>query len=350
MFHSSHEVGIALPEPATDDAPTNQDLKQLGIYNAKALKAFGRRRNQQKWLVENLLLSQSFNVLVGDSGLGKTPLVLQLGLAVAGGSPSWHGYPIPTAGPVLYLNGEMDADDLTQQIEALSSHLGFAAPPDNFFMHHPDWAGKKQTDLTGGDRSLMDKVHASKARLVIVDPLRVFFPEAELDLKKFEELRSWARKIQTCVLLVHHRRKHDKVNGVYNLAGEPQSWLQEASGLGHLINLTDTRLGVDRPSVGADLLLCGFVRAHGVLSPVQLQRACDLDGQPVGYELRQGLRHTSQRAQDLFQGLPVSFAYKDVHTALQMGNSATTRVIDELLRAGVITKLENNQGYRKQST
>lgn len=350
MSHSSHEVGDALPEPAMDDAPMNPHLKELGIYDAKALKAFGRRLNKQKWLVKNLLLSRSFNVLVGDSGLGKTPLVLQLGLAVAGGSPSWHGYPIPSTGPVLYLNGEMDADDLTQQVEALSDHLGFPAPPANFLMYHPDWAGTKQTDLTGDNRLLMDKVHASQARLVIVDPLRVFFPEAELDLKKFEELRSWARKTQTCVLLVHHRRKHDKVNGVYNLAGDPQGWLQETSGLSHLINLTDTRLGVDRSANGADLSLGGFVRGRNVLSPVQLVRECDPDGQPVGYELRQGLRHTLQRAQDLFQGLPVLFSYKDVHTALQMGNSATTNVIDELLRAGVITKLEQNKGYRKQST
>ena len=90
------------------------DLRTHRIYTVDTLTALARRQGETPWLVEDVLMASSFNVLVGDSTLGKTPLALQLAACVVTGAP-WLGLPIQKPGTVLYLNGEMDPSDLLRQ-------------------------------------------------------------------------------------------------------------------------------------------------------------------------------------------------------------------------------------------
>ena len=54
------------------------DLRTHRIYTVDTLTALAKRQGETPWLVEDVLMASSFNVLVGDSTLGKTPLALQL--------------------------------------------------------------------------------------------------------------------------------------------------------------------------------------------------------------------------------------------------------------------------------
>ena len=68
------------------DLPVSSTLTRQGIYTFKSFERTGLTRGPE-YLVDGLLGTHSVNLLVGDSGLGKTPLGVTLGIAVASGRP-----------------------------------------------------------------------------------------------------------------------------------------------------------------------------------------------------------------------------------------------------------------------
>ena len=109
---------VQFPSPA---APAG-----LGLFDYDRLKKAAVNRRQ--WLVQDLLFEQSINVLVGNSNLGKTPLMVALGVAVASGTP-FLGREIPSPGPVFYFDAESGIWQFTELLEAISRHAGLSAPP-----------------------------------------------------------------------------------------------------------------------------------------------------------------------------------------------------------------------------
>src|ERR1035438_3878316 len=83
---------ITLPQPFDPDADLHDDpfvqLKQsFGMYSGNEMAAIGRQLPADNHLVEGLIPQRSVNLLVGDSGIGKSPMAYQIALAVAGGVP-----------------------------------------------------------------------------------------------------------------------------------------------------------------------------------------------------------------------------------------------------------------------
>lgn len=323
-----------------------RELTAQRVYTVDTLEALAKRQGETAWLVEDLLMASSFNVLVGDSTLGKTPLALQLAACVVTGEP-WLGWPVRKPGRVLYLNGEMSPHPLVALWERLVAHIGFPGCRDGLYVHNPEW-GHAATTAAWGPDDLRDLVRQVAPTLVIVDPLRVFFPEAEVDQKAFERLRLWARSLDCCVLVLHHRRKQDQVNGVASLESDPLTWLQETAGLSHIINLTDARLGIEPPQRAnmGDLVLAGTLRSLGAMVPRYLFRSLGTDELPVGYSVRQGLDCVSDQAKALYADLKSVFRYKDARALLNTSSeSKVSNLLKQLQQAGLIHK--QGDGYRK---
>ena len=72
-------------------------------------------------------MQQSISILVGDSGLGKTPLAVQLGLSIAG-AESFLGRRV-RQGRVLYCDAESGIRPFRDMLKVISAHLGFAVKP-----------------------------------------------------------------------------------------------------------------------------------------------------------------------------------------------------------------------------
>jgi hypothetical protein len=66
--------------PGDPETERRARLRQLGIYLPPTLEEARKAQAAQSYLVEGLLRTGSVNLLVGDSGLGKTPLGIQLGV------------------------------------------------------------------------------------------------------------------------------------------------------------------------------------------------------------------------------------------------------------------------------
>ena len=99
---------------------------------------------------------------------------------------------------------------------------------------------------------LLTRVSVVKPALVVVDPLRMFWPLAET--KRNEEavqmiklLRQASESTGCSWLITHHRRKASQHATIADLATNPQGWFQEAAGAHALINQSDTRLGLELP-------------------------------------------------------------------------------------------------------
>ncbi len=157
-------------------------------------------------------------------------------------------------------------------------------------------------------------------------------------------MRELTKSLGCTFLLIHHRRKANQHVGVVQLQDEPQMWFQEAAGSHALVNQTDARIGVVPHPGKADLLVAGFVRGTGPLVPLDLARALDEDGNPMGYRLLTGLEHLSGDDRISFDKLGQKFRFKDVQEAMG-GNSGSnaTRLVKKCLSLQLIQK--DGTGY-----
>lgn len=298
-----------------------RDLGDLGVYTAADLAAAVRAQARRPALIGGLIRSRSVNLLVGDSGLGKTPLAIQIGLSVASGV-ALFGHPVLGQGPVLYCDAESDLTGFSETLSSVSQFLGLADIPHDFHVWSPNWDTRvrlAEASTSIADR-LISRAYVAQAALVIVDPLRVFWPNVEKGsddaVRMIEKMREVSRATGASWLLIHHRRKTNQQFGVARLQDEPHLWFQEAAGSHALVNQTDTRIGVVPHSGQADLLLAGFVRGTGPIVPLDLARTLDDEGTPRGYRLLTGLEQLNSDDVAVYKTLPARFRFKDVQTAM----------------------------------
>lgn len=300
----------------------------------------------REFLVDGLLFAGSVNLAVGDSGLGKTALLISLGIAVAEGLP-WLGKPT-TQGPVLFVDGESPLAEFHGMVKQLSAFAGFAEAPENFHAFNPYW------DEHGGEADalvgLKKLVMTLQPKLVIVDPMRVFWPQAESKsedaLKMIQYQRELSSKTGSTWVTLHHRRKTNALNKV-DLTENPQAWFQEAAGSRALVNQTDSRIGIDQSPL-TDIVVGGFTRIVGAIAPVHLTRHYDDDGKAIGYQPLKGFEFLPERFVEAFRKLGDEFRHRDAVNALG-GNSrsSVSEFLSELQSRGLVEKTE--KGYRKLS-
>jgi hypothetical protein len=293
---------------------------QLGIYTPHTLNLAVEREARQPYLVDGLLRTRSLNLLIGDSGLGKTPLAIQLGLCVAAGVPML-GKAVQQ-GTVLYCDAESSQHGFNETLATISRYLGCNEPPESFGVWSPNW-GRGRDDALSDGSALIELVTKVRPSLVIVDALRTFWPHAEGKNQDAAETYKHLKKVPDVTwLILHHKRKVNQAAGGVDLVENPQLWCQEASGALALVNQSDTRFGlIPHPRQG-DLLLSGFIRGSGPMTPLDLGREIDDEGNPLGYKLLTGAEHLSVSDRGVFEALPVRFRFKDV-TERMGGNSGS---------------------------
>ena len=360
-----NRIGPAAPEPICSEAAAAWDLelaeservarhtaereardklRKLGIYTSETLRQAVKTEAKRPYLVEGLLPTRSLNLLVGDSGLGKTPLAIQTGLCVAAEIPLF-GKQVQK-GPVLYCDAESSRSAFSETLSTISAFLGLIKPPEDFYVWSPHWDPNPSdgTLYQTVGATLLNRVKEVQPSLVIVDALRTFWPEAEGKNRDAAEVFSALRKLKDVTwLILHHRRKVNQQFSVANLAENPSAWLQETAGALALINQSDTRWGVEPHSGHADLLLGGFVRGTGPMVPLDLARATDEDGNPIGYTLLTGAEHLPPSDRLVFDNLPFKFRFKDARKAMGgSSDSNTARLLKKCLSLALMRKEGND--------
>lgn len=277
-------------------------------------------------IVEDMVQEDSVNILVGDSGIGKTPLLMQLGLCVSAGLPFLGLATRP--GPVLYVDHENAKSDLSDILDNLLIHVGLDIAPETLrFLHFP-----------GSLAEMEQEIAAMKPLFVIVDSVRGMDPQMEKDNtsagSRIAYLYRLAEKYHCAFLLLHHIRKVDPKEPPPKIAAATNvmDWLQQSSGARALINQTEARFGIEEYTVGtASLAMRGHFKLRGEVGPWMLERVFNEYDDALGYSRISGLQLLSQIERDRFNKLPATFRWKEAQQIIAPGIKGG-KAISQLLR------------------
>ena len=317
-----------------------------GIFNIDGLRTLAAAA-PGRFLVDGLFKEKSVNILVGNSTIGKTPLMVTFGIAVASGTEVFGLSTIQ--GSVLYADLESTPEEFITRLEQISKMAGLAEVPKNFDVWSPHW--DLTNVVTNYSDALMKRVEARAYSLVIIDPLRNFFPDMEQHADKagavWNTLRKLGQKLSTAFCFVHHLRKEQAEQG--RLIDDPHRWFQNAAGSHALINGADLRLGAETEQRDTDeLTLAGLRRGAGPIAPIHLVRDHDPDGEVLGYRRVIGLDRLTDEQRTALNKLSPVFRFVDVqHVLTTKGASAVAGFLKALVNHGIAVKLDGRQGYKK---
>lgn len=315
-------------------------IKSLGAMWPAEVDRILSVETSRKFLVEDLLPSGCIAFTGGDSGIGKSPLLMMLALCVASGKP-FLGMPIGQSGPVLYFDLENSLADSQLMRNALCKFLGLDEPPRHFYLmtEPPDKA------------KLHEVVSKTRAVLTIFDSLRSYNPDAAKDNTTaglwINSLRNLIKELKCSFVFNHHLRKADRKFAPAPLEEDTRvtEWCLELEGARALVNQTDVRIALENTHDG--LKMKWNRRVHGDSSLYLLERCFDKDGEPIGYVAQTGILLLKADQQLAYEALPQKFPFKDAMAALKKTANPTAIFLKRCCSIGLLQKLPDSAGYVK---
>ncbi len=187
------------------------------------------------WVVSDLLIGGTANLLWGRQGIGKTFLMLDMALSVARGVPFLNR--ATTGGPVLYYCLEGGERPLRNRLHIYPDEtIDWNALPLDFKYNINLDSNEGWSDFIGGLRG---------RALCVIDPiLSVSFPglkfnDNDMVRELMRRLEQAAAETGCCIVLVHHRRKISHAETQY-----PNDEVEDQSALGAVswLALCSTRM------------------------------------------------------------------------------------------------------------
>lgn len=300
-------------------------------------------------LVQGILGESSVNLLIGDSGLGKTALGVQLGMCVAGGIP-FLGRPT-TQGTVLYIDAESAQDGFRSILKAQTQFLGVAKQTP-FFTYSQLWDIRENASRFWLEL-IKEHIEKRKPKLVIIDPLRAVFPLAETKTDEAQgmvkSLRALTKQFGCSFLITHHVRKVNREYEIPDLLDDPHGWLQEAAGSRALMTGVDTRIGVDKSDrENVALVLGGYQRLTGKLPTMFLGRQLDENLIAEGYVLAASEHSLSPKQLDIYASLPTQFRVSSL-TEKFKSTKMLYKFLESAVGAGLLIQDPLSKIYQKAS-
>ena len=172
--------------------------------NIEIIKASDVDCRNIEWLWYPFIPYGKVTVLQGDSGDGKSLMILKLAAMLTQGEPmpftdEADREPIN----VIYQSSEDDADDTI-----VPRFMESGGDPDRLF-----FISEKEKFLSFSDKRLLTALEQTKARLLILDPLSAYIGEstqlnsANAVRAQFRPLIETARELRCAILIVHHQNK-----------------------------------------------------------------------------------------------------------------------------------------------
>ena len=291
------------------------------------------------YIIDGLIPQQAISIAIGDSGLGKSPFQYQAGICVAAGVP-FLGRKVQR-GRVLYIDYENGLAQVDGLVSRITSCLRLAKAPADFRIWNAN-DGNGTLDLAAVCREF-------KPTWVIIDPVSGMYPAIERDnptaAAAFQMFRRLMAEHRCSITITHHLRKpseHPKSKREALETAEWNTWFHQARGPSVLINGSDVRLGVDRPSpcLNEDhLIVRGFERVNGDIPIIRICRVRDADGEPIGYRLLAGADQLTNPAHSAaYHTLPHAFSFSEAKAVYNKGDQATTDFLKKCISAGILRK------------
>jgi RecA-family ATPase len=165
-------------------------------------------------LLEPWLQERSTSMVYGPRGVGKSFLTLSIAIAVAD-QRDFLGWKGTGRSGVLYVDGEMAADDLQQRVETLAGVEASELPL--YFMSRDTYEdgmpSLKNPELR---KAIEEEAELYDVKLIIIDNLSTLWRGVENDAESWDGMQDWLFKLRGAgrsVLLVHHAGKNGSQRG-----------------------------------------------------------------------------------------------------------------------------------------
>lgn len=238
-----------------------------GFTLANGYDFYNESYPETDYIIEELLTTKSISVLSGDTGLGKSLIAHQMGIAIAAGCEEILGYRIPKKRRVLYLNFELSMQEFHERHKLIADGLGCTDNLKGFSFNRVisksgiftnSWVRIKETikDNDPFDLIIIDNLYAStngddesNAKLKLI--LANIFDVAGIN--------------NSAVLLINHHRKHNE---------EDPLTINMIRGGSNLVNAMDTVIQLGRSLQDFDLRYFKITKNRGkspnLLRPIGL--------------------------------------------------------------------------------
>lgn len=162
------------------------------------------------WLVHNLICRGDIHLLIGEPGIGKSWLTMDLTLAVAGVRDTFLGHQVDHHGRVLYFDEENPEDLIFDRMTKLG--LTTEAAKNIRYISNVGVRLDKDPD------AVIDEALSFEPSLIILDSLTRFHTEDENSAGIMSGLfhnafKPLARDTGAAVVLIHHANKTDSSSG-----------------------------------------------------------------------------------------------------------------------------------------
>lgn len=167
-----------------------------------------------EFVIEPLLPKANSGMIWSLTGAGKTYIMLYMAYCVAAGVPDCFVWNIPKARPVVYVDGEMDAQTLQERQKELFTGLLKASgpasvPSRNYFkLITPDLQPKFPPRINSKDGRAQIEQYLSSGCLLILDNISTLCPTAdEKETEDWAPIQEWIlylRRQGVATFLVHH--------------------------------------------------------------------------------------------------------------------------------------------------
>jgi len=258
-----------------------------------------------RWLIEELWGASSVGVIGGAPKCSKTWLGLDMALSVATGTPCLGRYAVPRRGPVLVYLAEDALPIVRERVAGMARHRGLGIEEVDM---HVITVPTLRLDLEPHRARLLETAKRLRPRLLVLDPLVRLHGIDENNAGEVAELlayiRSLQRKLDLCVVLVHHARKNGAVAAGQGLRGssdihafgDSNLYLRRSSQ--QLVLSSEHRAAPASPSVQLKLVSTDAQTTHlEVIGELEGERRRDLNQQVLDC-LANGGVHTRARLRD----------------------------------------------------
>src|SRR5437660_1686183 len=153
------------PKPTLEKPPASVE-SWLRVYSVPELLKMDVKPREM--LLHPFLPTQGLAMLYSQRGAGKTFISLGISIAVASGSPflKWNA---PTAGKVLYVDGEMPFSALHQRIIDVNAGFNIDHPLENLRVITPDLQDRGLPDLSTISGQDQIEGHLEGVNLLVLD-------------------------------------------------------------------------------------------------------------------------------------------------------------------------------------
>ncbi|WP_262272211.1 AAA family ATPase [Microvirga yunnanensis] len=240
LYTIEHLQPLNGPSPITLDKNGKNGSKKPTVRSAHELR---RREFAPIGYVVPGYIAEGCTLLAGRPKLGKSWLVLEMGLAVAMGE-ACLGSILCEQGDVLYLALEDNERRLQKRIDKV---LGPLHEWPQGFQYATEWPRANEGGLDAIREWILS---VPNPRLIIVDVLAMFRPASggkdnmyETDYHAIKGLQGLASEFNVAIVVVHHTRK----------GGSDVDPFEKVSGTLGLSGAADTTIVLDRDGNGATL-------------------------------------------------------------------------------------------------